>query len=88
MLTHTQDSSPRVSIIVPLYNVADFLPRCVDSILGQSFPDFELLLINDGSTDETRNICDDYARRDGRVCVIHQKNAGVSMARLAFTQYI
>ena len=70
-----------ISIIVPVYNTEAYLPRCVDSILGQSFADFELLLIDDGSTDGSGAICDAYAEQDKRVRVFHKENGGVSSAR-------
>lgn len=70
-----------VSVIVPVYNVEKYLHRCVDSILAQTFTDFELILVDDGSPDHCGAICDEYARKDARVRVIHQKNAGVSAAR-------
>lgn len=76
-------STPTLSVIVPVYNVADYLPACLDSILGQTFTDFELLLIDDGSTDRSGAICDDYARRDARIRAVHRVNAGVSAARNA-----
>ena len=72
---------PKISIIVPVYNAEKYLRRCIDSILAQTFTDFELLLIDDGSKDESRNICDDYASMDIRVRVIHKENGGVSSAR-------
>lgn len=71
----------KLSIIVPVYNVASYLPRCVDSILAQTLTDFELILVDDGSTDESGNICDEYAQKDGRVIVIHKDNGGQSSAR-------
>ena len=70
-----------VSIIVPVYNVEKYLPKCLDSILAQTFKDFELLLIDDGSPDTSGAICDDYAQRDPRIRVFHQENKGVSAAR-------
>ncbi|MEH7309214.1 glycosyltransferase, partial [Neobacillus drentensis] len=70
-----------ISIIVPIYNVEQFLPNCIDSILIQSFTDFELILVNDGSTDRSGEICDLYARMDNRIKVIHKPNGGVSSAR-------
>lgn len=72
---------PKLSVIVPVYNTEKYLRICVDSILGQSFPDFELLLVDDGSTDRCGTICDEYARLDKRVQVIHQANGGVTAAR-------
>ena len=76
-------SSPAVSIIVPVYNSEKVLSRCVDSVLCQLYQDFELLLINDGSTDSSGAICDEYAKKDNRVKVIHQANGGPSQARNA-----
>ena len=72
---------PRVSVIVPVYNVKPYLKRCVDSIIVQSFVDFELILVDDGSTDGSGEICDTYARADGRVQVLHKPNGGLSDAR-------
>lgn len=69
------------SIIVPVYNAKDYLEKCVDSILGQKFENWELLLINDGSTDSSGCICDKYANKDNRIKVLHQKNAGPGSAR-------
>lgn len=72
---------PLISIIVPVYNVEPYLPRCINSILSQSFGDFELILVNDGSSDGSGAICEEYARKDSRIHVIHQANAGPSVAR-------
>ncbi len=74
---------PEVSVIVPVYNVEKYLPRCIDSILAQTFTDFELILVDDGSPDNCGAICDEYAARDKRVMVIHQENAKASAARNA-----
>lgn len=71
----------QISVIVPVYNVEQHLHRCVDSILKQSFTDFELLLIDDGSNDNSGVICDEYASMDSRVRVFHKSNGGVSSAR-------
>ena len=73
--------NPRISVIVPVYNVEKYLPRCIDSILAQTFTDFELLLIDDGSSDNSGKICDKYARKDKRIRVFHKENGGVSSAR-------
>lgn len=75
--------TPKISIIVPVYNVEQYLPRCIDSILTQTFSDFELILVNDGSPDRCPNICDEYAIRDARIQVIHKENSGVSNSRNA-----
>ena len=72
---------PKISVIVPVYNSEQHLPRCIDSILGQTFTDFELLLIDDGSKDNSDRICDEYAVKDSRVRVFHKENGGVSSAR-------
>ena len=71
----------KVSIIVPVYNAEKYLFRCVDSILNQTFKDFELLLIDDGSTDKSGEICDGYTEKDNRIRVFHKENGGVSSAR-------
>lgn len=71
----------KISVVVPVYKVECYLHRCVDSILHQSFPDFDLILVDDGSPDNCGAICDDYAAKDNRVHVIHQKNGGLSAAR-------
>jgi glycosyltransferase involved in cell wall biosynthesis len=73
----------KLSVIIPVYNVAEWLPETVDSVLAQTFRDFELILVDDGATDGSGEICDSYAGKDSRVVVIHQKNAGVSAARNA-----
>lgn len=70
-----------ISVIVPIYNALPTLGHCIESILSQTYSDFELLLINDGSTDNSGSICNDYAARDERVRAIHQKNQGASLAR-------
>lgn len=72
---------PRLSIIVPVYKVEKYIHKCVDSILNQTFTDFELILVDDGSPDNCGRICDEYAEKDSRVRVIHKKNGGVSDAR-------
>lgn len=70
-----------ISVIVPVYNIKKYLPRCVDSILAQSYQTFELILVDDGSTDGSSELCDRCAAGDPRIKVIHKKNAGVSAAR-------
>ena len=74
---------PQISVIVPVYKVEQYLRRCVDSILAQTFADFELILVDDGSPDNSGVICDEYAQKDTRITVIHQENGGLSAARNA-----
>ena len=71
----------QVSIIIPIYNTGKYLHRCIKSILSQTLTGFELILVDDGSVDESGKICDEYARQDDRIKVIHKKNEGVSIAR-------
>lgn len=75
--------TPIISVIVPVYNVEPYLRECIDSILNQLFCQFELILVNDGSTDNCGAICDDYSAKDGRIVVIHKENGGLSSARNA-----
>ena len=70
-----------ISVIVPIYNVEKYIHRCIDSILAQSFKDFEIILVDDGSLDNCGKICDEYAEIDSRIFVIHKKNGGLSDAR-------
>lgn len=72
---------PLVSVIVPIYNVENYLKLCLADILAQSYPNLEIILVNDGSKDASGSICDDFAKKDPRIKVIHQENAGVSAAR-------
>lgn len=72
---------PKISVIIPVYNVEKFLSRCLDSVLAQTFEDFEVVCINDGSTDRSGEILKEYAKIDGRIRVYRQKNRGLSVAR-------
>lgn len=74
-------SNPMVSVIVPVYNAESTLRRCADSILEQSYPDLELILVDDGSKDASPLICDSYMQKDARVRVIHKPNSGASATR-------
>lgn len=74
-------SNPEYSIIIPVYNSEKCLKRCIDSILNQTFVNFELILIDDGSSDDSLNICKKYQSFDSRINVIHKDNGGVSSAR-------
>lgn len=73
----------QISVIVPVYKTESYIHRCVDSILRQTFPDFELILVDDGSPDNCGTICDEYAQKDNRIIVLHQENGGLSAARNA-----
>lgn len=75
------DKRPKVSIVVPVYNVEYYLPRCVDNLLQQTYTNIEVVLVDDGSSDNSASICDGYAQKDSRVKVIHKENGGVSAAR-------
>ena len=74
---------PLVSIIVPVYNVKDYLNECVESIVNQSYTALEIILVDDGSTDGSAEICDNWLKRDSRIRVIHKENGGLSDARNA-----
>ena len=84
---------PKISVIIPVFNGAKYLPRCLDSLLNQTFQDWVAICIDDGSTDNTASVLDEYAVRDKRFVVVHKKNAGVSAARndgikLAKSEYV
>jgi len=72
---------PKISVIVPVYNVENYVSKCLDSIIGQTYKNLEIIVVNDGSTDNSGHICEDYAKRDERITLIHQNNQGLSMAR-------
>lgn len=72
-----------VSVIIPVYNVEEYLHQCIESVLAQTYPFFEIILVDDGSTDKSGNICDEYILKDNRIYVIHQENRGLSEARNA-----
>ena len=77
------EKQPLISVIVPVYKVEDFLPRCVESVLAQTYPYLEIILVDDGSPDACGTICDGYAQKDPRIKVIHKENGGLSSARNA-----
>ena len=72
-----------ISVIIPVYNVELYLNRCIESVLSQTFTDFELILVDDGSSDNSPKMCDEIAQKDSRVVVVHKKNGGLSSARNA-----
>jgi glycosyltransferase involved in cell wall biosynthesis len=73
--------APVFSVIIPIYNVENYLEQCIDSVLSQTYVDFEIILVDDGSSDSCPSICENYARRDNRISVIHKPNGGLSDAR-------
>src|SRR5690242_7052248 len=73
----------KVSVVVPVYNVEKYLPRCIESICKQTLSDLEIILVDDGSTDRSGEICEEYAKADQRIIVIHQENGGGGVARNA-----
>ena len=77
------ERTPKISIIVPVYNMEKYLRQCVDSILAQSYENLEIILVNDGSRDGSGSLCDAYAAKDSRIRVIHKENGGLSSARNA-----
>jgi len=78
---NNRDRNPRVSIIIPVYNVEKYIKKCLDSVISQTLKDIEIILIDDGSTDSSGEICDEYAGKDDRIIVIHDTNHGVFHAR-------
>ena len=70
-----------ISVIVPIYKVEHYLPKCIDSIIHQTYQNLEIILVDDGSPDNCPEICDEYAKRDKRIKVVHQENGGLSAAR-------
>ena len=72
---------PLVSVVIPVYNVRDYLPRCLESVICQTYRNIEIIVIDDGSTDDSGQICDQFARKDSRIRVFHGENHGLSFAR-------
>ena len=81
-------SEVKISVIVPVYNTEEYLPRCLDSIIGQTFDNIEVIVVDDGSTDNSYSVCREYAGRDTRIRLFHKENGGASSARnLALVSY-
>src|SRR5690554_2572883 len=76
-------SQSLLSVIIPIYNAEEFLVRCLNSVVNQTYQELEIILINDGSTDNSRSICEEYARIDSRILLLNKKNGGQSSARNA-----
>lgn len=76
-------SKSLISVIVPIYNVEKYLARCVDSIINQTYKNLEIILVDDGSPDNCPKMCDDFAKKDSRISVVHKENGGLSDARNA-----
>ena len=72
-----------VSVIIPIYNVEKYLSECIESVINQTYSDLEIILVNDGSTDNCRDICERYKRKDSRIKLVHKNNGGLSSARNA-----
>ncbi len=72
-----------ISIIIPIYNVEKYLSKCIESLVGQTYKDIEIILINDGSPDHCLSICEQYSKKDNRIIVIHKKNEGLVSSRKA-----
>ena len=77
-----------ISVIIPIYNTENYLRKCLDSVKNQTYRNLEVILVDDGSTDGSAEICDEYARIDPRFCVIHQENSGVASARNAGLEHM
>ena len=71
-------NNPLVSVVVPVYNVASYLEQCLDSVVNQTYKNLEIILVDDGSTDDSGAICDRYVEKDSRIQVIHNENGGIS----------
>ena len=76
-----KSNKPTVSVVIPVYNVERYLQECVESVLKQSFQDYEIILVDDGSTDTSGTLCDSLKKTDNRISVIHRENGGLSAAR-------
>jgi len=77
---------PKISVIVPVYNVENYVSKCLDSIIGQTYKNLEIIVVNDGSTDNSGNICEDYAKRDERICFdVHHGSVGYTSCIRQFT---
>ena len=76
-----QNTQPLISVIIPIYNVEKYLERCLDSVISQDYDNLEIILVDDGATDDSGKIAENYAAKDDRIIVIHQKNGGLSNAR-------
>ena len=79
--------SALVSIVIPIYNVEKYIHKCIESVLGQTYKNLEIILVEDGSPDRCPSICDKYAQEDKRIKVVHKKNGGLSDARNAAVSY-
>ena len=74
---------PRISVILPVYNVENYLKKCIDSVCGQTYKNLEIILVDDGATDSCPQLCDEFAKKDERIRVLHKENGGLSDARNA-----
>ena len=77
------ENETKISIIVPVFNIAPYIAKCIKSLSRQTFQEMEIILVDDGSTDESGKICDEFSQKDSRIIVIHKENGGLSSARNA-----
>ena len=80
-MKRNNENVPKISVIMPVYNVQEFVGKAIESVLGQTLKEFEFLIVDDGSTDKSGEICDKYAAKDKRIRVIHKENGGAPTAR-------
>ena len=81
-------SEPKISVVIPVYNVESYLERCLESVVNQSLNDLQIILVDDGSPDGSAIICDNYAMKDSRIKVIHKSNGGLASARNEGLKYV
>ena len=81
LISSSEVKMKTVSVVIPVYNVEKYLPECLDSVIDQTYKNLQIIIVDDGSTDSSGKICDEYAEKDNRIIVVHQKNAGAGAAK-------